>query len=336
MTHSDEKLNAFVAASFRSSMMRPPSPREAAIYVKRLRAGEDPVDISYEITSCQEAKDTTAASLFVPPGHYYSPIVDPAQLDKSLLANRRAAGWPVGIALDMPAMRDLFERLRTHFGRITFPVSERRGNRYWYENEFFSYGDGLILSAMICEMRPRRIVEVGSGFSSACALDTVDKFTEAKPMFTFIEPYPHRLRALLTRADLAQVCILEEGIQTVDLAIFEELESHDILFLDTTHIVKTGSDVCYELFDVLPRLRPGVVIHFHDVFHDWEYPDGWVFDNNRSWNEIYALRAFLMYNTEFEIIYFNDYFAKTEAELVASATPLIQKNPGGGLWLVRK
>jgi hypothetical protein len=97
--------------------------------------------------------------------------------------------------------------------------------------------------------------------------------------------------------------------------------------------MKTASDVCYELFDILPHLAEGVLIHFHDMFWPFEYPASWVLDENRSWNELYGLRAFLMYNQEFEIIFFNDYFLRFEHDMIQEAYPTFLKNPGGSLWL---
>jgi hypothetical protein len=121
----------------------------------------------------------------------------------------------------------------------------------------------------------------------------------------------------------------------VPLSYFDELQRDDVLFIDSTHVVKTGSDVVFELFEVLPRLRSGVIVHFHDVFYPFEYPREWAIRQNYSWNEIYALRAFLMGNRDWEIIFFNDYFARVEKMRVERDAPEVLRNPGGGLWLRR-
>jgi hypothetical protein len=122
-------------------------------------------------------------------------------------------------------------------------------------------------------------------------------------------------------------------VQDVDVAIFEQLDHGDVLFIDSTHVLKTGSDVCHELFSVLPALKAGVLIQFHDVFWPFEYPEDWVLRDNRSWNEIYALRAFLSYNTNFEILFFNDYFCTWHRDQVQHDYPAMLKNTGGSLWL---
>ena len=99
--------------------------------------------------------------------------------------------------------------------------------------------------------------------------------------------------------------------------------------------MKTCSDVVFELFEILPRLKPGVVVHFHDAFYPFEYPREWVINRNYSWNELYALRAFLMGNRDWEIMLFNDYFVRAERALVERTAPEVLQNAGGGLWLRR-
>jgi len=106
-----------------------------------------------------------------------------------------------------------------------------------------------------------------------------------------------------------------------------------LLFIDSTHVLKTGSDVCHELFNILPVLKKGVIVHFHDIFWPFEYPDDWILKENRSWNEIYALRAFLMNNSEFEILFFNDFFARNFDDEIKIVRPDMLKNTGGSLYL---
>jgi hypothetical protein len=103
---------------------------------------------------------------------------------------------------------------------------------------------------------------------------------------------------------------IKARVQDVPLTVFDQLEQGDILFIDSTHILKTGSDLHYELFHILPRLRPGVFIHFHDVFYPFEYPPEWVIEQNRSWNEAYALRALLHETKRYKIEFWNNYLSK--------------------------
>jgi hypothetical protein len=97
--------------------------------------------------------------------------------------------------------------------------------------------------------------------------------------------------------------------------------------------MKTGSDVHYELFKILPSLKPGVIIHFHDMHYPFEYPNAWIFESNFSWNEVYALRAFLMHNEDYQIEFFNSYFRQRFGEVIRATYPRFLENPGGSLWL---
>ena len=111
---------------------------------------------------------------------------------------------------------------------------------------------------------------------------------------------------------------------------------NDILFVDSTHVLKTGSDVHYEIFHILPNLKAGVIVHFHDIQYPFEYPDSWIFNENFSWNEVYALRAFLMYNSNFEILFFNNFFGRFGHDMILKSFASLAAFPesfGGSIWL---
>lgn len=213
------------------------------------------------------------------------------------------------------------------------PEEEDGIHKYFLNNNAFTYIDGMVLQAMIATFRPKKYIEIGSGYSSACALDTFQALNYT-PTTIFIEPYPNVLYHLYNGCPPNSQCIIEE-IQKVDLSIFSQLDKNDFLFIDSTHVAKTGSDVLHELFNILPLLKPGVIVHFHDIFWPFEYPESWVFEENRSWNEIYLLRSFLMNNKEWKILFFNDLFQKY-AEVENIPLPgIFNKYPrcGGSIWL---
>jgi predicted O-methyltransferase YrrM len=272
----------------------------------------------------------TDVPLLVPPGHFYSPIVNPTELKRDGPPDRL-----LGVEFDPQAMFAFFKELTGYFGRPVFPEHQSDGARYYWNNHFFGIGDALVLSAMMQHACPARIIEVGSGFSSAVMLDTADHLG-LKPNFTFVEPNPERLHQLLSKKEYAAADVFEMPVQNVDLSVFEALEAGDILFLDTTHVCKTQSDVNHELFEILPRLKSGVYIHFHDCFDNFEYPDYWLHEENRSWNELYLLRAFLMSNSDYELLLINDTIAKRFTDEVMSISPEFLINAGGALWLRKK
>jgi hypothetical protein len=270
-----------------------------------------------------------------PIGHFYSPIVDPLHVRE---VEDARAGWPSmptdsGIELNLERMERLFISFSEKVNStLDFPRTQTTEYRYYSNNGFFDFGDAFCFAGMILEFRPGKIVEVGSGFSTACALDTLERGKEFATETICIEPYPKRLRSILTSRDLSRVRIIEKPMQFVGPAVFEELAPGDFLFFDSTHVAKTKSDVVIALFEILPRLPSGTFIHFHDIFDRFEYPHEWIFQVNRSWNEAYFLRAFLMDNNKYEVIYFNSHFCNVRPDAVQKYMPRAGVG-GGSIWL---
>jgi len=225
-----------------------------------------------------------------------------------------------------------FEEL---YSSIDFPNGESKTHRYYYENNYYSYSDAIMLHCMMRLKKPRKIIEVGSGYSSAVMLDTNERHLNHEIEFKFIEPYPDRLNSLILPSDRSSIEIVKKRVQDVPISVFQELGDGDFLFIDSTHVCKTGSDVNYLLFDVLPTLNSGVYVHIHDIFFPFEYPREWVF-GGRSWNEIYILRAFLSFNSQFTIEMMNTYLEHRYPRRFFERMPLCMKNTGGSIWLRRK
>ena len=269
-----------------------------------------------------------------PPGHYYSPV--PSRAEVARVAPRVWGALPEslpGIDLNTRGQQRLFAKFVKHYKELPYSEGAQGALRYHFGNGFFDYGDAIFLYCMLQEFTPRRFVEVGSGYSSCVALDAMHLGLDMQS--TFIEPYPQRLHSLLQPEDHSRVVILEDFVQSVPLDIFLALEANDILFIDSSHVGKIGSDVLYLLFEILPRLKEGVIVHFHDIFYPFEYPRSWVENNLRAWNEDYFLRAFLQDNTSWRILFFNNYIGKMFPEMLRKWTPLAIKQLGGSLWLVK-
>ena len=265
------------------------------------------------------------------PGHFYSPIIS-----LNNIKTREVQIWEESSLNSLPDINlnsneqiTLLQEFKKYYSEQPFS-SKKSINRYYFENIFFSYTDGILLYSVIRHFKPKQIIEVGSGFSSALMLDTAQHFLPDL-RFSFIEPYPKRLKSLMTGADKENIKIIENTIQNVELSHFETLENNDILFIDSTHISKTDSDVNHILFKILPRLKKGVIIHFHDIFYPFEYPKEWVYQG-RNWNESYILRAFLMNNKNYKIILFADYLHKHKKNSFDDL-PLCNQNTGGSIWL---
>jgi hypothetical protein len=237
-----------------------------------------------------------------------------------------------GIPLNAAGQRALGAELAPFVAECPFPTTPTPPWRYYGGNDFFSWGDSLVLHAPIRHSRPARILEVGSGFSSAVILDTVEHYLGGATRCTFIEPYPERLRSLLRPEDEGRCTVIVDRVQSVGLAPFRDLSAGDILLIDSSHVSKVGSDVNWLFFEVLPRVAPGVLVHVHDVYFPFEYPEAW-FKNGYAINEAYILRSFLIFNNRFEIIFWNDYLKKRDAEWLARTLPGCLKGWSTSIWL---
>jgi len=280
---------------------------------------------------------------FAGPGHYYSPLPDLAELRTAGESPWQAVAEDLpGIHLDVPAMLALTEDFADGVAEFGFPEQPSASARYHFDNPYFSYGDALIAGSMLRRFAPARVIEIGSGYSSACLLDVAERCLNGDVAFTFVEPNPERLQHLLTPADRERCAIERRPVQGLPLAVFDSLASGDILFVDSSHVGKFASDVLHLLFRVLPRLASGVIVHFHDVPWPFEYPRHWL-EQGRAWNEAYLLRAFLQYNEAFEILYFNAYMEACQREAYAASLPLALRRPStaetlgnSSLWLRKR
>lgn len=279
-------------------------------------------------------KDTKIVTGHNPPGHYFSPVVDPDLVADYVADNRRANALSIpGIEFPLAEMDAFWSRNRETISATPFPMEATPAFRYNFTEGPYHQGDGTTLRAMLADRRPRRVIEIGSGYTSACMLDTADELGLKDFTLTCIEPFPGRLRSLLRPQDEGRLEIIERGVQGIPLERFAELEPNDILFIDSTHVLKTGSDVHYELFYILPVLKKGVIVHFHDCRWPFEYSDRQIFEKNYSWNELYGVQAFLMYNKRFRVIFSGSYFAHHRPEVVTQTFSPFMNSTGSALWL---
>jgi len=266
-----------------------------------------------------------------PPGHFYSPIPDIAEIKarEDEIYGNLPKEIP-GIDLNVDGQLALLEKLSAYYPELPFGDNKKAGTRYYYKNPAFPYGDAIALYSMIRYLKPRKIIEVGSGYSSCVTLDTNEKFFNNGISIIFIEPYPDLLKSLITKGDKDRVEIIKKNLQEVEIDKFRELNSGDILFIDSTHVSKINSDVNYIFSQILPAIKSGVIIHFHDIFYPFEYPKEWIYEG-RAWNEGYMFRAFMQYNQNFKILFFNDYLAKIHKNQFKKM-PLWLKD-SGSLWI---
>jgi predicted O-methyltransferase YrrM len=261
---------------------------------------------------------------FVPPGHWASPLTAPPDVE-------RAQAWrgrePAGVDLAEERQLELARAIAPTLGEpFTGPRSSTGP-----ENTMYLGADAAVYRAMLRHLRPARVLEVGSGYSTAIALDTAEQHLPGLDL-SCIEPYPDRLLAALEPGDEARIGLERAMVQDVPLERYDALGDGDVLFIDSSHVVKPGSDVVWLYLHVLPRLAPGVVVHVHDIFWPFEYPAHWLAER-RDWTEIYLLQALLAGSSQWEVVLFSSWLWDRQPDLVPAS--LRDLDPGS-IWLRRR
>jgi predicted O-methyltransferase YrrM len=272
---------------------------------------------------------------WVPLGHFYSPVPD---LDA--IRAREAQIWghdPAllpGVDLRLDEQWRFLDALAPLLADVSFAASPdeaaARGQRYWSGNPAFGAGDATWLTAMVSHFQPKRVVELGSGYSTACLLDARERPGVNRFELTLVEPHPELAMRLVGQP--ADVDVREQGTEDVDLGVFTALTANDVLFIDSTHVSRTGSDVNRIFFDILPALADGVIVHVHDVFTGFEYPPEWVYEG-RAWSEQYVLHAFLQYNVRFDILLWPLLLWVLDRDRVNRRAATMAEAQGASLWL---
>lgn len=270
---------------------------------------------------------------FSPPGHFYSPLPSREEVAEALARGGFGPPFPA-VDLNEAGQNALLDAFAGYYAEQPFAEELRPDRRFYLNNPSYGHFDAIMLYSMLRHERPRRIVEVGSGFSSAAMLDLNETLFGGAARLTFIDPDMSRLRLLLRPGDEARVSLIERRVQEVPLEVFGEMEAGDVLFIDSSHVSKIGSDVNRLYFDVLPVLQPGVRVHIHDVAGNLEYPREWL-EEGRAWNEQYLLRAFLMYNRSWRVELLSGWLFNSRHAFLRERMPLCARGGGGQIWLRR-
>ena len=269
-----------------------------------------------------------------PPGHYGSTLPSLRDINSRRieLFSRGTAGVD-GTDLNMARQLELLQTFSRIGAGLAFNREPESDHRYYYNNQTFRLSDAIILTCFLQYLQTRNIIEVGSGFSSALMLDLQEPGVQRN--LTFIEPYPANLKRLMRQSDFQRCRLIEQKVQDVPLEEFDILQAGDLLFIDSSHVMKIGSDLSTLFFSVLPRLNAGVVVHIHDIAWPFEYREAKIREG-RIWNEIYFVRNFLQFNDTFEMLYFSSYIEQEHRQELIRCLPAYTEFTGASLWLRKK
>ena len=252
--------------------------------------------------------------------HYYEPVPDTRKLPARLWEGpSEMVGIDMREETQLTLLASFAERFRSEYEALPRERTEV-AHQFYINNGGFPSIDAEALYCMVRSLRPRRIIEVGSGNSTLLAAQALTQNLEGNPQeageLIAIEPYPGEV---LVKGFPGLTRLMTTQVQEVPLAEFQSLGQDDILFIDSSHMLKIGSDVHYEYLELLPRLRAGVVVHIHDIHFPMEYPQDLVLDSRRFWNEQYLLQAFLSFNDAFEILWAGNYLHMRHPDALAAA-----------------
>jgi hypothetical protein len=263
--------------------------------------------------------------------HYYEPFVTLEDLRSPLDQERELPG----IDWDLPGQLAFLATLTYERELVELSTSGAHGLDFRYDNPSFPSGDAEFLYQVIRSKKPRRIIEIGSGQSTRMAHAAIKRNAQEVHGYDCrhicIEPYENLWLEQLG------VTVLRQRVEAVDKALFAELDADDLLFIDSSHVIKPQGDVVTEYLEILPRLRSGVVVHIHDVFSPRDYPSEWVIDKLLLWNEQYLLEAFLTSNSEWRVLAALNLLKHRQFEAIRRVCPyLTAAREPGSIYIQRK
>ncbi|MGH2853451.1 MAG: class I SAM-dependent methyltransferase [Solirubrobacteraceae bacterium] len=209
--------------------------------------------------------------------------------------------------------------------------------RFWLRNNSYESVDAETLYAILRQLKPARVHELGSGASThVIHLAALANARDGKPLeHTVFDPFPYQASPM---GPVPSITAHPLRAEDLDPARFAALRAGDVLFVDTTHTVRTGGDVTHIFLEIFPRLAPGVTIHVHDIFLPYEYPRDWVVDQRRAWAEQYLLQAFLACNRDFEVVMPTYALARAAPDALKRVVPSFDPHTvrPGAFWIRRR
>jgi hypothetical protein len=262
--------------------------------------------------------------------HYYEPQFDNRNPKRDFSEERDLPGIDWNVAGQLATLGEF-----TFAGELTDLPRERRGSsEFFLNNGAFESGDAEYWYQIIRAVRPKRILEIGSGSSTLMAIKAIKMNREDDPGYecehTCVEPYE------APWLENTGVRVVREKVEDVGTALFSSLEENDILFIDSSHMIKPQGDVLFEYLQLLPSLRKGVIVHVHDIFSPRNYPSQWLQVEIMFWNEQYLLEAFLTDNGRWKIIGALNYLRHNHYDKLKAVAPFLSPDREPGSFYIRK
>lgn len=296
----------------------------SAIWLKNVRRAQNRLPLSKSVLK--------AVGVLPVIHHYYEPIVYAKDLTRPLSQDRSIPGLDLNISEQL----DLLSQFKFNGDFAGLPMEEQTPGKFYFQNRWFESGDAEMLFNMIRYLKPKQIIEVGGGYSTLMIRYALAKATAEDDTYTYdhtcIEPYEQPW------LDLTGVNLIRERVETLDPERFRSLGQNDLLFIDSSHVIRPQGDVVFELLQILGTLNKGVYVHFHDIFTPRDYPHEWVIQDSKLWNEQYLLEGFLAFNRQFTVVaslnhLFHHHYGPL-SRVCPTLTPDLQLEPRS-FWITR-
>lgn len=262
--------------------------------------------------------------------HYYEPQFDYRNNKQPLSQDRTLPGIDWNTNEQLKILSEL-----SFSQEVAYIPQKKPGTLDFYlNNGEFESGDAEYWYQLIRSIKPKRIFEIGSGYSTLMAIKAIRRNQQQHPDYrckhVCIEPYE------MPWLEETGVSVVRKKVEDVEPVFFSTLEENDILFIDSSHIIRPQGDVLFEYLELLPTLNKGVVVHIHDIFSPQNYPKQWVEDDVRFWNEQYLLEAFLSHNGSWKIIGALNFLCHNYYEKLKSVAPSLTPDEEPGSFYIKK
>ena len=265
--------------------------------------------------------------------HYYEPLFNPKHLRYSLRKDRILNG----INFNIKEQLEILNQFNYNEELEKIPQNKTKKTEFYYHNGSFGPCDAQYLYNIIRLFKPKKIIEIGSGYSTLMAQNAIcvnkRECSHYNCEHICIEPYN------FSWLENLNVCVIRKRAEEVDIEIFNELDSNDILFIDSSHMIRPQGDVLFEYLEILPILKSGVLVHIHDIFTPKDYLNEWILDEIKLWNEQYLFEAFMTFNKEYKVIASLNYLRHSYFPEISRACPMLKTEPEGepcSFWIARK
>ncbi len=261
----------------------------------------------------------------ITPIHFYYPIPDTRELEKSDFQQSKLSGIDLRPEFQLALVKENFEKFSQEYNSL--PIKPVDSKTFCLDNDAFCGIDPYIYYCMIRHFKPQIVMEVGSGHSTLLGAQACRLSNSAR--YICIDPWP---RGFISNG-VANVEFVRQKVEDLDLALFQQLQRNDILFIDSSHVVRTAGDVNFIILEVLPQLAKGVIIHFHDIFLPFDYPKEWIISQHRFWTEQYLLQAYLAENDHIEVLFASHFMSEKHMEEIQQTFPNALLIDGGSFWI---